>query len=113
MDSVIAGIHREFREGLPDRLERIRVALARLRDGYDVEAAAMVYRTAHSLKGTAPSFGAHGLVGPATALADLGRRWCEGGAVAAEELRVAWQELDRLSAAVERLADEAEGGGAR
>jgi HPt (histidine-containing phosphotransfer) domain-containing protein len=105
---LLAGVHREFREGLPGRLERIRASLERLREGYDAEAAEIFYRTAHSLKGTAPSFGARALVAPATALAEIGRRWFERGAAEADELRAASEELGRLSSAVERLTAERE-----
>ena len=108
-DDLLAEIYREFRDGLPARLETIRVSLEALAEGYDSEAAESFYRTAHSLKGTAPAFGAHGLVAPAAALADVGRRWFEEGAVGAAEASAALEELERLRIAVERYAAETEG----
>jgi len=110
MDELLAEVYREFREGLPSRLAEMRAALETLSDGYESGASEVFYRTAHSLKGAAPSFGAAQLVDPATALAETGRRWYEGGFVDSEELRVAFEELEQLDEAVERYVSEMEGG---
>ena len=69
-DKLLAEIRLEFCRGLPDRLSTMRSALEALGDGNDPNMMELFYRTAHSLKGTAPSFGAHALVGPATALSE-------------------------------------------
>lgn len=108
-DELLAEIYREFRDGLPARLETIRVSLEALAEGYDSEAAESFYRTAHSLKGTAPAFGAHGLVAPATSLADAGRRWFEQGELDAAEASAAFKELEQLRIEVERYSAEVEG----
>ncbi len=109
-DALLAEIHREFREGLAGRLERLHTSLERLAGGYEREAAETFYRTAHSLKGTAPAFGAQALVEPAAALSSLGRRWFEAEAVNPEEIPGARVHLQRLSAETERFIAEAEGG---
>ncbi len=108
-DALLAEIHREFREGLAERLERLQTSLERLAAGYDREAAEMFYRTAHSLKGTAPSFDAHALVEPAAALSNVGRRWFEEGTVDSDEMSGAREQLARLSAETERFIAEKEG----
>ncbi len=108
-DALLAEIHREFRDGLPARIEKLRSSLQRLDQGHDAEAAETFYRTAHSLKGTAPAFGAHALLEPATILSDLGRGWFEDGAVGPGELTGAWAALEQLSEAVDRFIAEAEG----
>lgn len=99
-DQQLAEIHREFRVGLADRLEHLRAAFERLRAGYEAEAAEIFYRTAHSLKGTAPSFDAQELSEPAAALSALGRLWSEAAAVEAAELAAAAAALERLEAAI-------------
>ena len=48
-EQILAQIGREFREGLPKRLDRIRSALEILARGYDAAAAEDFYRAAHSL----------------------------------------------------------------
>ncbi len=102
---ILAQIRREFCEGLPARLERMRAALRALADGYDTEAAEVFYRTAHSLKGTAPSFDADELVEPASVLAEIGRRWFEEESLRVSDLPVAAAEVERLAAAVGRFAE--------
>jgi HPt (histidine-containing phosphotransfer) domain-containing protein len=110
MDELLAEIHREFRDGLPARLEQMRAALETLADGYDADASEEFYRVAHSLKGAAPSFYADGLVGPAAALAETGQRWYEGGATDRAELATAFEDLERLTDAVERFVSRMERG---
>lgn len=108
-DALLAEIHREFREGLPRRLEHLHTSLERLAGGYDREAAETFYRTAHSLKGTAPAFDAHALVEPAAALSSVGRRWFEEETVNSEEIVSARENLERLRGETERFIAEKEG----
>lgn len=110
VDELLADIYREFREGLPARVNRMRVALEALANGYDADASEEFFRAAHSLKGAAPSFDAHVLAGPAAALAERGRRWYESGATDRAELAAAFKDLARLTAAVERFVSEMEPG---
>jgi chemotaxis protein histidine kinase CheA len=111
-DGLLEEIHREFRDGLPDRVEAIRSALERLAGGYDAEVAEEFYRTAHSLKGTAPSFDADELVEPAAALAAAGLGWCEECELEVGEVSAAIEELERLSEAVNAFTARMEGGAA-
>ena len=111
-DELIAEIFKEFREGLPQRVETIRNSLETLADGYDVEAAELFYRTAHTLKGTAPSFGADGLVAPSAVLAEIGKRWYESGELDTKSATVALEEVEQLSIAVQDYIAEMEGGAA-
>lgn len=108
-EELLAEIFREFAEGLPERLETLRSALEKLGDGHDSDAADLFYRTAHSLKGTAPSFDAHELVEHAAALSEVGLRWYEGAAPRPAEVVAAREALERLGAAVERYAARQEG----
>ncbi len=108
-DELIAEIFKEFREGLPERVDTIRDSLETLADGYDAEAAELFYRTAHTLKGTAPSFGADGLVTPSAALADIGKRWYESGELDTKSATIALEALEQLSIAVQDYIAEMEG----
>ena len=101
-DPLLSEIRLEFCDGLPERVDAIRSALKTLGRGTDPDAVECFFRAAHTLKGTAPSFGAHGLVGPATALAEAGRSWSSGATVSQEELTTALQQLERLSEEVAR-----------
>lgn len=111
-DGLLAEVRREFCDGLPGRLETLETALERLAKGYDAGAADAFYRAAHSLKGTAASFEADELVGPATALADVGLGWFKGGALDSAALVAARQELERLRGAVKRYTARLAGGAA-
>lgn len=108
-DELLAEVYREFRDGLADRVEALRSALERLAGGHDAGAADSFYRTAHTLKGTAASFEADELVGPAKALADVGLRWLEEAELDPLEVEAAVLELERLEEAVRRYTDRAEG----
>ncbi|UCC71215.1 MAG: Hpt domain-containing protein [Gemmatimonadota bacterium] len=112
-DELLAEVRREFRDGLPSRVEKIRSALEQLAGGYDAAAADTFYRAAHSLKGTAASFEADELVGPAAALTDVGLRWFEGGELDLTEVDAAFADLERLVGAIQsysaRLEDDAAG----
>ncbi len=98
----VAPIRREFSAGLPARVERMRSALDAVAHGYDAAMAETLYYAAHSLKGTAASFGAHELVDHAAFLAELGSRWLHTRAVTPEQLSAASGELERLGLAVEQ-----------
>ena len=98
----VAQIRREFSAGLPARVERMRSALDAVAHGYDAAMAETFYHAAHSLQGTAASFGAHELVDHAAFLAELGRRWLRVGGVTAEQLSSAAGELERLRMAIEQ-----------
>ena len=98
----VAIVRREFSAGLDARLDRMRSALAVVAHGYEAAMAETFYHAAHSLKGTAASFGADELVDHAAFLADLGRRWLHIQAVTPEELSSASGELDGLGLAVEQ-----------
>lgn len=109
-EDLIAEIFRDFREGLPVRIETMRSALEQLARSFDPQAAELFYRTAHSLKGTAPSFEAHELSERAAELADVGLRWQEGGAFDAAEVSEALKGLERVREAAARYTAEMEGG---
>ena len=98
----VAQIRREFAAGLPARAERMRSALDVVAHGYDAAMAESFYYAAHSLDGTAASFGAHELVDHAAFLAELGRRWLRVQAVTTEQLSSASGELERLRMAIEQ-----------
>ncbi len=110
MDELLTEVYREFREGLPTRVAQLRAALETLATGYERGATEIFYRTAHSLKGAAPSFGADQVAGPAAALAEVGRRWFEEGDIEDDEVCAAFRDLGRLDDAVERYVIEMEGG---
>lgn len=76
---ALADVHREFRDGLPGRLDSLRHALDRLSQGHEPAAVESLFHAAHSLKGAAPSFGAHELSAPAAELTEIARAWREGG----------------------------------
>ena len=99
---TVAQIRREFCAGLPARVERMRSALDAVAEGFDPAMAESFYHAAHSLEGTAASFGAHELVDHAAFLAELGRRWLRGRAVRVEESLSASGEVERLGLAVEQ-----------
>lgn len=107
-DAELTEILREFREGLGGRLEGLRAALDILARSFDPAAAERFYRTAHSLKGTAPSFGAHELVDHAAALAELGSRWQKDGSTTVDDIAAASRELEGLQAAVDRYVGRIE-----
>lgn len=109
-DDRVAEIRRGFSEGLPARLESMRVALGELTQGYEQAMAETFYQKAHSLVGTAPSFGAHELAGHAALLADLGRRWLKDREVTPEQMSDASDKLERLTSAVQRYRARVQGG---
>ncbi len=98
----MAQIRREFSAGLGARLDLMRSVLDAVAEGFDAAMADSFYHAAHSLEGTAASFGAHELVDHAVFLAELGRRWVRVGTVTVEESLSASGELERLGLAVEQ-----------
>ena len=96
----VAQVRREFSAGLGARLDVMRSALNGVAHGYDAAMAETFYYAAHSLNGTAASFGAHELVDHAAFLAELGSRWLHARAVTPEQLSAASGELERLGLAV-------------
>ena len=109
-EELLAEIFREFREGLAERLETLRTALTKLAAGDQAAATELFYRTAHSLKGTAPSFDADELVDPAAELANIGLPWYEGATPGEDEVAAAFLALERLAEAVQRYAKRMEDG---
>ena len=97
----VAEVRREFSAGLGARLDLMRSALDAVAEGFDPAMAESLYHAAHSLEGTAASFGAHELVDHAAFLAELGRRWLHSRVATPEQLSAASGELDRLRLAVE------------
>src|SRR5207245_3424766 len=81
----LAAVRAEFAAGLAVRIETLRAALNRLERGFRSEDAQALYRAAHSLTGTAASFGAEGLAHVASDLEDLARSWLERGVALPEE----------------------------
>src|SRR2546425_8406981 len=72
-----AEVRAEFVAGLGRRIETMRTALAQLEQGFRAEDAEALYRAAHSLTGTAASFGADGLAHVTGDLEDLARGWLD------------------------------------
>jgi chemotaxis protein histidine kinase CheA len=110
-EELLEQVYREFREGLSQRLDTMRVALEGLAEAYSEESAELFYRTAHSLKGTAASFEATELVQPATTLAGIGLPWYDGEVPQAEEIEAALESLEQLGEAVQRYTARIEGEG--
>jgi signal transduction histidine kinase/CheY-like chemotaxis protein len=94
-----AEIRAEFAGGLGARIETMRTALGRLDGPFRVKEADTLFRAAHSLTGTAASFGAEGLAHVAGDLEALARNWLARGAVAAEERRAALAAVAELESA--------------
>ena len=108
-EELLAEIYREFREGLTERLDKMRAALEELTTAHNEETAQLFYRTAHSLKGTAASFEATELVQPATTLAAIGLPWYEGVVPIADDIEAAFRGLEQLGKAVEQYSARMEG----
>lgn len=102
-DPLLASIRREFCDGLATRIETLRSALIDLDAGYSIDLAQRFFRAAHSLRGTAPSFGANEVAEHAAILAEAGRAWVSIGHISTKQLRAAWREVEHLSAAAERF----------
>jgi chemotaxis protein histidine kinase CheA len=99
---VLAALRREFLDGLPARVAQLRQALDELQRGASAEAAAKLRLAAHSLVGTAATFGATELTPHAEHLESLGKRWQQGN-VQEVELHEAQRALESLTMAAGRL----------
>jgi HPt (histidine-containing phosphotransfer) domain-containing protein len=95
---VLAELRREFTAGLPARLAQLRQALDELERGASPEAATKLRLTAHSLLGTAATFGATELTPHAEHLESLGREW-QQRAARDTEVREARRVLESLATA--------------
>lgn len=96
LERAIAEIRQEFCAGLPERMEGLGAALAELSGGFEPTAAEKLWRQAHSLAGTAGSFGLPDLADPAQELSALGRSWLERGTVPPDDLSAARSILNTL-----------------
>src|SRR6266571_4272106 len=94
-----AEVRAEFVAGLARRVETMRSALAALDGAFRAEQAETLYRAAHSLSGTAASFGVEDLADAAGDLEQLARVWLERGAADA-----ALKELDGAARAYRATA---------
>lgn len=101
---VLRQLRREFAAGLPARLAQLRQALDELERGASAEAATQLRLAAHSLVGTAATFGATELTPHAEHLESLGRHW-QQNRVQAAELREAKVALEELAKAAGRLGE--------
>jgi signal transduction histidine kinase/DNA-binding response OmpR family regulator/HPt (histidine-containing phosphotransfer) domain-containing protein len=95
----LAEVRAEFAAGLSRRIATMRATLGRLEGGFGTEDAEALYRAAHSLTGTAGSFGAEGLAHVAGDLENLARGWLARGAALPEEWRAAAAAIAELDAA--------------
>lgn len=95
----LAEVRAEFAAGLSRRIATMRALLGRLEGGFRTEDAEALYRAAHSLTGTAGSFGAEGLAHVAGDLENLARGWLARGAALPEECRAAAAAIAELDAA--------------
>ena len=93
-----AEVRAQFVAGLGRRIETMRTALAQLEQGFRAEDAEALYRAAHSLTGTAASFGADGLAHVTGDLEDLARGWLDRRTSVPEEWRAAVAALKELEA---------------
>lgn len=102
---ALAELRREFFAGLPARLAQLREALDELERGASADAAAKLRLAAHSLLGTAATFGVAELTPHAEHLESLGKRWQthapDGGTLADAQLA-----LDALARVMTKLAEE-------
>ena len=108
-----AEVRAEFVAGLGRRIETMRTALAQLERGFRAEDAEALYRAAHSLTGTAASFGADGLAHVTSDLEDLARGWLDRRTALPEEWRAAAAALKELEATAREYRATATSGSSR
>src|SRR6266705_283028 len=108
-----AEVRAEFVAGLGRRIETMRTALAQLERGFRAEDAEALYRAAHSLTGTAASFGADGLAHVTGDLEDLARGWLDRRTALPEEWRAAAAALKELEATAREYRATATSGSSR
>jgi signal transduction histidine kinase/DNA-binding response OmpR family regulator/HPt (histidine-containing phosphotransfer) domain-containing protein len=106
-------VRAEFAAGLGVRIATLRAALQRLERDYRGEDAQAVYRAAHSLTGTAASFGADHLAHVAGDLEDLARGWLERGIASPEEWTAAAAAVGELDLAAREYRATLQSGTAR
>ena len=108
-----AEVRAEFVAGLARRVETMRSALAALDGAFRAEQAETLYRAAHSLSGTAASFGVEDLADAASDLEQLARVWLERGVAPTDERRAADAALKELDSAVRAYRATAAAGSVR
>jgi signal transduction histidine kinase/HPt (histidine-containing phosphotransfer) domain-containing protein len=108
-----AEVRREFVAGLGRRIETMQQALSQLESRFDADAAETLYRAAHSLNGTAGSFGVEDVADAAGDLEALSRGWLEHKLLAADEWRAATAALQELDGAVRSYRATAAAGSVR
>ena len=108
-----AEVRAEFVAGLGRRIETMRTVLAQLEQGFRAEDAEALYRAAHSLTGTAASFGADGLAHVTGDLEDLARGWLDRRTTLPEEWRAAAAALKELEATAREYRATATSGSSR
>jgi len=106
-------VRAEFAGGLGVRIATLRAALQRLERGFRSEDVQAVYRAAHSLTGTAASFGADDLAHVAGDLEDLARGWLERGVSLPEEWTAAAAAVGELDLAAREYRATVQSGTAR
>jgi HPt (histidine-containing phosphotransfer) domain-containing protein len=106
-------VRAEFAAGLGLRIETLRGAVQGLERGFRSEDAQALYRAAHSLTGTAASFGADGLAHAAGDLEDLARTWLERGVSSPEEWSAAAAAVGELDLAAREYRATLRSGTAR
>lgn len=109
-------LRRLFADGLPERMERLRRGL----DGVASDVAAGrgpspedledLFLASHSLKGTAPGFGALTLGADAAALSDLVQEWGPDAPPAAPALARARELVDRVAAGCDEVIARVDAG---
>jgi PAS domain S-box-containing protein len=109
----LSEVRAEFAAGLAQRIQTMRAGLDRLEHGFQREDAEALYRAAHSLTGTAGSFGAEGLAHVAGDLEGLARSWLERGDSLPEEWRVAAAAIGELDLAAREYRATVQSGTAR
>ena len=100
-DSLEA-IRAQFAAGLDGRIEALRSSLSRLEHAFRAEDADALSRTAHSLVGTAASFGAEALAQAARELENLAHAISVGKSCCAEERVAATAALARIEEAARK-----------
>jgi signal transduction histidine kinase/HPt (histidine-containing phosphotransfer) domain-containing protein len=98
----LAEIRTQFAMGLDGRVEAMRLSLSRLELAFRVEDANSLSRTAHSLVGTAASFGAEALADAARELENLALSFCAAKSCGAEERAAATTALARIEEAARK-----------
>jgi PAS domain S-box-containing protein len=108
-----AEVRAEFVGGLGRRVETMHQALAELEAGFRAEPAEVLYRAAHSLTGTAASFGADDLGEAAGDLEELARGWLNRTELPTDEWRAAAAALKELDGAARAYRATAVAGNTR